>query len=82
MVSHMECMSLEVKLDLMLNSGLCDYSDGSILVSGGVTITRRPEDATLADKRKEKRDKETIFQNCIPFIECTSKRFRFCDVNV
>ena len=48
----------------MLRSHLCDYSDAYIVVKGTITIVR-PNGA--------KRNKEVIFKNNAPFINCISK---------
>ena len=48
----------------MLRSDLCDYSDAYIVVKGTITIVR-PNNA--------KRNKEVIFKNNAPFINCISK---------
>ena len=57
----------------MLESGLCDCSDAYILLCGTTTITGGPNDAAEANKKTGERNKEVIFKNCTPFIECTSK---------
>ena len=38
----------------MLKSSLCDYSDAYIIVSGTITITGGPNDATDANKRADR----------------------------
>ena len=48
----------------MLRSDLCDYSNAYIVVKGTITIVR-PNGA--------KRNKEVIFKNNAPFINCISK---------
>ena len=48
----------------MLRSDLCDYSNAYILVKWTITIVR-PNNA--------KRNKEVIFKNNAPFINCISK---------
>ena len=53
----------------MLKSGLCDYSDAYILVSG--TITENGDNDTV--KRADEREKGVIFKNCAPFIDCISE---------
>ena len=53
----------------MLKSGLCDYSDAYILVSG--TITGNGDNDTV--KRADEREKGVIFKNCAPFIDCISE---------
>ena len=45
----------------MLRSDLCDYSDAYIVVKGTITVVR-PNAA--------KRNKEAIFKNNAPFINC------------
>ena len=57
----------------MLKLSLSDYSDAYILVKGTITITGGPTDTTEANKRAGKTNKEVIFSNCTPVIECTSK---------
>ena len=47
----------------MLRSYLCDFSDAYIVVKGVITVTE-PDDA--------KRNKEVIFKNNAPFINCIS----------
>ena len=48
----------------MLRSDLCDFSDAYIVVKGTITVTE-PDNA--------KRNKEVIFKNNAPFINCISK---------
>ena len=55
----------------MLRSSLCDYSDAYILVIGTITITGAGADATA--KRIDERQKEVIFDNCVPFTDCVSE---------
>ena len=55
----------------MLRSGLCDYSDAYINVSGTKTITAAGTDD--AAKRVDEREKGSIFQNCVPFTDCISE---------
>ena len=68
----------------MLKSGLCDYSDGYILVKGKITITGNagpePDEANprtvaqlLAAREADERDKGVAFKNCVPFINCITK---------
>ena len=52
----------------MLNSSLWDYSDTYILVKGTITITEAGADAAV--RQAVERDKEVIFKNCAPFIDC------------
>ena len=55
----------------MLKSNLCGKSDAQILVKGRMTITDAGADA--AARQADKRDKEVIFKNCVPFINCKSE---------
>ena len=48
----------------MLRSDVCDFSDAYIVVKGTITVTE-PDNA--------KRNKEVIFKNNAPFINCISK---------
>ena len=48
----------------ILRSNLCDYSNAYIVVKGTITIVR-PNNA--------KRNKEVIFKNNAPFINCISE---------
>ena len=58
----------------MLKWSLCDYSGTYILVSSTITVKGGPDNATDANKRTDERNKEVIFKNCAPFIECTSEK--------
>ena len=51
----------------MLKSSLCDYSDAYILVKGTISIA--PE----AGDNPNNGDKEVVFKNCVPFIDCISE---------
>ena len=55
----------------MLKSSLCDYSDAYILVKGTITIAGAGDDA--AARQADGRDKDVIFKNCAPFINCISE---------
>ena len=55
----------------MLKSSLCDYSDAYILVKRTMTITGAGGDA--AAREADERDKEVIFKNCAPFINCKTE---------
>ena len=55
----------------MLRLSLCDYSDAYILVIGTITITGAGADATA--KIIDERQKEVIFNNCVPFTDCVSE---------
>ena len=48
----------------MLRSDLCDFSDAYIVIKGIITIVR---------SNAAKRNKEVIFKNNAPFINCISK---------
>ena len=50
----------------MLKSDLCEYSDVYILISGTITITANEE-----NNRTDGRNREVIFRNYAPFVECT-----------
>ena len=58
----------------MLRSNLCDYADAYILVKGTITITGGPNDANVANKRADGRDKGVIFKNYAPFTKCISRK--------
>ena len=55
----------------MLKSSLCDYSDVYVLVKGITTIIGAGADA--AARQAYEKDKEVIFKNCAPFINCKSE---------
>ena len=55
----------------MLKSSLCDYSDAYILVKGRITITGAGDDA--AARQADEINKDLIFKNCTPFVNCKSK---------
>ena len=55
----------------MLMFSLCDYSDTYILVKGRIIITRAGAD--VAARQADERDKEVIFKNCAPFINCKTE---------
>ena len=57
--------------NIMLKSGLCDYSDAYILVKVGITITGAGADAVA--RKANERDKEVIIKSCAPFINCKSE---------
>ena len=56
---------------LMLRSGVSDYSDAYILVTG--IITNEGAGADDAAKQADKKNKGAIFKDCAPFIDCISK---------
>ena len=53
----------------MLNSSLCDYSDAYTLVKGIMSIAPVPPPTLNLDNN----DKEVVFKNCSPFIDCISE---------
>ena len=53
----------------MLRSSLYDYSDAYILVKGNITANNTTADGVAANNT----NKEVIFKNCAPFINCISK---------
>ena len=55
----------------MLKFSLGNYNDTYILVKGKITITGAGDDA--AARQADKRDKEVIFINCSPFINCKTE---------
>ena len=55
----------------ILNTSLCNYSDAYILVKGRTMITGAGADA--AARQIDERDKEVIFKNCAPFINCKAE---------
>ena len=60
----------QIKLNTsMLKSSLYNYSDTYILVKGTISITPLPPTAVTPNKN----DKEVVFKNCVPFIDCISK---------
>ena len=52
----------------MLKSSLCDYSDAHILIKETITITGAGDDAAV--RQADERNKDVIFKNCSPFINC------------
>ena len=53
----------------MLKSSLCGYSGAYILVKGTITVTN----AAAADADANNANKEVIFKNLTPFIDCISE---------
>ena len=54
-----------------MNASLCDYIDAYILVLGRIAVVRQgANDAAIA---ADKSNKEIVFKNCAPFINCISK---------
>ena len=62
-----------------IESSLCDYSDGYILVTGNITVTRTIAAAAAAaeddPQRKQPLNAATqiIFKNCAPFEKCSTQ---------
>ena len=55
----------------MFKSSLCNYSDAYILVKWRLAITGAGTDAAAI--QADERNKEVIFKNCAPFINCKSE---------
>ena len=53
----------------ILRSGLCDYSDGDILVKGTITVSRVAAPAPADNARKE-----VVIKKYAPFTDSTSER--------
>ena len=53
----------------MLKSSLCDYSDACILVKGTISVHNTAAQGAAVNNN----DKEVIFKNCDPFINCISE---------
>ena len=49
----------------MLRADLCDYSNAYIVVKGTITLN--------GDAAGNKRDKNLVFKNNAPFVNCISK---------
>ena len=55
----------------MINASLCDYSVAYILVKGRMTVViQGADDAAIATDRN---NKEVVFKNCAPIINCIKK---------
>ena len=68
--THSTNSQFEIKTS-MLKSGLCDYSDACILVSGTITTNGAGVDDNA--KQLYERNKVVIFKNCAPFTDCISE---------
>ena len=66
------CSEIRFKTSLT-NWSLCDYGDAQILASGTTTIKEATDGATEANTRIDAGNKEVMFKNCAPFIQCTNK---------
>ena len=71
MINQEESIISIPKIDLNLQSSLCDYSDAYILVKR--TIINAGEGADDAAKETDERNKSIIFKNCAIFITCISE---------
>ena len=59
----------------IIRSGLYDYSDACILVSGTIKIVGAEHEDSAKKKKKKKKNKKNkgvIFKNCAPFTNCVS----------
>ena len=62
----------------MLKSSLCDYSDGTITITGDAGPKPVPPPAlrtqtqTETARRNNERKKRVIIKNCAPFTDCIS----------
>ena len=65
MITQKKITMLIKKLESMLRSNLCDYSDACIVAKGDITL----ED----DNDASKRNKNLAFKNNAPFVNCISK---------
>ena len=70
-MTHVERITLIVKLNLKLQSSLYDYSDAFILVSGTITIDGAGADD--AAKQLDEINKGVIFKNFASFTDCISE---------
>ena len=52
----------------MLNSILFDYSDAYVAIKGTISVPNTGTAATV-----NKKNKEVVFKNCAPFIDCISE---------
>ena len=73
MMTHVEHMTpivnLFVKLQCMLKSSLCKYSDANILAKGTITVANTAAAPAAANSI----NKKAIFKNCPPFTDYISK---------
>ena len=65
MITQKKITMLIKKLESMLRSNLCDYSDACIVAKGDITL----ED----DNDASKPNKNLAFKNNAPFVNCISK---------
>ena len=66
-MTHEEHITKIVKLNSMLKSSLCDYSDAYILASRPKTVKPHAGDNPNNVNRK------VVFKNCAPFDDCISE---------
>ena len=65
---------------IMLKSSLCDYSDAHILIKGTITITGAGDAAAV--RQADERNKDVIFKNCSPFINCKRETNNVKDIDM
>ena len=56
----------------MLKSGLCDYRDAYILVSGTITVVGAGADVVAIAADRD--NKQVLFKNCAPFTDCITEK--------
>ena len=57
------------KLNAILRSSLCDYSDAYILAKGNISVNNTATDGAAANNI----NKKVLFKNCAPFTNCITK---------
>ena len=71
MMTHVERIILTVKINSMLESILCDYSDAYIPVGGTIKITGEGDNG--AAKKVDEKEKGVIIRNCVSLSNYISK---------
>ena len=56
-----------------LNPSLCDFSDACIFVSGAITVVGGNADDAGRVVDRNRNDKQKIFKNCAPFVNCITE---------
>ena len=56
-----------------IESGLCDYSDAYVLVTGNITVTRTIAGDLVQRKQLFTAATHVIFKNCAPFKKCSTE---------
>lgn len=56
-----------------LNPSLCDFSDAYIFVSGAITVVGGNADDAGRVVDRNRNDKQKIFKNCAPFVNCITE---------